>query len=335
MEQAPFSTFEAEVEAARSGVTRRAFDPRTKPIYVGLALGWAALLVAMPLVHLSVDPVLTAAFLLVCGLVAWVAACLRLRGFARTAAGIEAWALLSAASLTGILGTYVTARLAAPFADTWMVAADRLIVPGIDWPANMRGLGRQPLAMHWANRAYASIQWQGSLLILLCCLTGHADRCAAFVLRWMIALALVCGIFALLPCLGPYSYFHIAHSEVPSVGSNIGWHQPHLLTWLRMTGPIRLDPSALDGIVEFPSFHTVAAVLFAWGFWPIRWARWPMLALNLAMIAASIPIGGHYFIDVLAGAVIAWISIKLPRWSTGLRSVRHFIAKLDATPRLA
>lgn len=319
MEQAPFSTF-----AAGSRIStiepHRAFDRRMAPIYAALMIGWAVLAVAIPLTGLSMDGLLVGMFVLICGLFCWAAACLRLRGLARIATGIEAWTLLMLSCLTGILATYVVARMGAPLADGWMAAADRHIAPGLDWRETVIAIAHRPLLMHVANRAYASIQWQGSALILLCCLTGQTDRGIAFVLRWTIALALVCAVFAVLPCLGPYAHYGIAHADVSGVGSNIGWHQPEILASLRTEAHIRLDPSALDGIVEFPSFHTAAAILLAWGYWGIRWARWPMVALNLAMIAASVPVGGHYFIDVVAGAVVAWAAIKAPDWIVSRRA---------------
>lgn len=320
MDQALLDRSDAGAGLAAPVLRRNAFDPKTFPIYAGLAVAWVTLSVAMPLAGLSIDVTLTLVFILVCSLFAWAAACLRMRGFMRAATGLETWMLLTLSCLTGILGTYVAARHAPPLADGWMAAADRTLLPGLDWRETMIGIARHPSLMHLANRAYASIQWQGSLLILLCCVAGQADRCTAFVLRWMIALALVCVIFAFLPCLGPYAHYGIAHAQVPGVGSAIGWRQPEILAGLRMEESVRLDPSALDGIVEFPSFHTAAAILFAWGFWAIRWARWPMLFLNLAMIAASVPIGGHYYVDVVAGAIVAWVAIKAPRWIVSLRA---------------
>jgi membrane-associated phospholipid phosphatase len=320
MEQLPFSAFQAEARTAHGAAARRPFDFRMMPIYGGLALAWLVLLIAMPLAHVSVDVPLTVAFVVVCGLGVWAAACLRMRGLVRTATGIEAWALLNLSSLTGIIATYVAARYSAPLADHWMVAADRRILPGLDWRTLVVTVAHTPMLVHGANWVYASLQWQGSALILLCCLAGQAERCPAFVLRWMITLALTCAGFALLPCYGPDTVYALTHAEVRAIGSNAGWCAPPIMAWLRSAGSVRLDLAALDGIVTFPSFHAASATLFAWGFWSIRWARWPMLVLNLAMIAASVPIGGHYYVDVLAGVAIAGISIALPTWWSRYRA---------------
>jgi membrane-associated phospholipid phosphatase len=44
------------------------------------------------------------------------------------------------------------------------------------------------------------------------------------------------------------------------------------------------------------------------------WLFWPMAASNAVMIAATPIFGGHFFVDVLAGAVIFWISVRISGW---------------------
>ena len=65
----------------------------------------------------------------------------------------------------------------------------------------------------------------------------------------------------------------------------------------------------------FPSFHMALAILFTWGFWRIPVARWIALALNVAMAAATPLSGGHYFVDLIAGAVVALVCIAGVSWA--------------------
>ena len=60
----------------------------------------------------------------------------------------------------------------------------------------------------------------------------------------------------------------------------------------------------LGGVIAFPSFHTVIAMLTmqAW-FWN-RWFRIPVIAWNLAVLFTTLPIGGHYFVDLIAGTLL-------------------------------
>jgi membrane-associated phospholipid phosphatase len=60
-----------------------------------------------------------------------------------------------------------------------------------------------------------------------------------------------------------------------------------------------------EGIITFPSFHAALGIIFIAGLWPIPVLRWIGLIVNVLMIAATPVEGGHYFIDVLAGVVIA------------------------------
>lgn len=75
-----------------------------------------------------------------------------------------------------------------------------------------------------------------------------------------------------------------------------------------------LDWSHIDGLVTFPSFHTTAAILLAWSMRNVPIARWVFLVLNILMIVATPTHGGHYLIDVLAGAVLAVASIAYVNW---------------------
>jgi membrane-associated phospholipid phosphatase len=41
--------------------------------------------------------------------------------------------------------------------------------------------------------------------------------------------------------------------------------------------------------------------------------RWPALALNVVMIASCPFIGGHYIVDLIAGAALAWGAIVIAK----------------------
>ena len=66
-----------------------------------------------------------------------------------------------------------------------------------------------------------------------------------------------------------------------------------------------LVPSELGGIITFPSFHAAAAILALWAFWGIWWLRPFALITNVSMLLATPVIGGHYFVDILAGILVA------------------------------
>jgi membrane-associated phospholipid phosphatase len=70
----------------------------------------------------------------------------------------------------------------------------------------------------------------------------------------------------------------------------------------------------MNGIVCFPSFHTVMALVILQGFVnsPLKWLALPWSALT---IVSTVPMGGHYVVD-LAGGVLVWaLTCWLAAWA--------------------
>jgi membrane-associated phospholipid phosphatase len=67
----------------------------------------------------------------------------------------------------------------------------------------------------------------------------------------------------------------------------------------------------MAGMVSFPSFHTIVAVLTAWALWPLRIIGPIAVLLNAILIVSTVPWGGHYLIDIPAGAAIAVLGITV------------------------
>ena len=107
--------------------------------------------------------------------------------------------------------------------------------------------------------------------------------------------------------------FHNPPAELRDVvGQDAGiWHFVHFEA-LRSGAMRTIDPAAIEGLITFPSFHTALAVVTAWAFWRTRYIAVPALLLNLTVIASTVPVGGHYFVDVFAGAAIAGLDPASP-----------------------
>jgi membrane-associated phospholipid phosphatase len=77
---------------------------------------------------------------------------------------------------------------------------------------------------------------------------------------------------------------------------------------LRSTGHFVIDPFRLQGVVTFPSFHVAMAAMTVAAWRDDRRLRWWMLYFNLVVILSTVPIGGHYLIDLPAG-LLCWAVI--------------------------
>jgi PAP2 superfamily len=83
---------------------------------------------------------------------------------------------------------------------------------------------------------------------------------------------------------------------------------------LRGGGPLSFGLSQLQGLISFPSYHTVLAVLLTYAH--RRSSLLPAIALVNAIMLFSIPsYGGHYLTDIIAGAAVALLAIAVNKAS--------------------
>ena len=74
-----------------------------------------------------------------------------------------------------------------------------------------------------------------------------------------------------------------------------------------------------EGLITFPSFHTIWAVLLVAAFYGCRRLFWPVALLNVLVVLSTITTGMHYFSDVIAGLMISAVVI----WATKDRPPRQ------------
>ena len=164
-------------------------------------------------------------------------------------------------------------------------------------------------ASHWlgllVNRSYPMLFPLMKISILLPVLSGRVKYAQEFLTSNLVAFALGLPLFAMLPAIGPWYGFHLEPRTDEAAC------QAALLL-LRSRGPYTFSPPG--GVICFPSFHVVWAILCAQALWGFRWLRFPVLAVSAMIILSTLTTGVHYFCDVLAGILVATISIFLPRW---------------------
>ncbi|MFT8690040.1 phosphatase PAP2 family protein, partial [Acetobacter orientalis] len=85
----------------------------------------------------------------------------------------------------------------------------------------------------------------------------------------------------------------------------------------------------MEGVYDFPSFHAVLGILFIYAHRGLK-TFYPFLILNVIMIVAAIPVGGHYLSDILAGIAVAGFTILLTKALE--QNKRTKAAKANHTP---
>lgn len=231
---------------------------------------------------------------------------------------LEALTLFSAVSLFGGLASYAVAALTVGYADGLLAAADREV--GFDWAALYRLTVQTPWLQTAGRLAYGSIYDVPILLLAGLSFGRQARHMRRFLLAYALALAATVVIFAWFPAKSPLAHLPAAaFSYMPLTGAQ---HVPTIEA-LRSGRLNVINVAWLYGIIGFPSFHAVSAVLFMWGGWSVRWLRWPGAAVNLAMLASTPIEGTHYLVDVVGGIAVAGLAIllvlgaeraRLPKW---------------------
>ena len=175
-----------------------------------------------------------------------------------------------------------------------------------------------------AIAAYSAHHWFGNIIsgtyalltpllcaaILVPALTGKVRNAQQFIVSNLFAFLIGMPLFGFLPAVGPWFGYHIAPTPDQLIV------QQTVLN-LRTPGPYSLQ---VYGGVCFPSFHVIWTILCANALWCFKFLRIPLAVLSTFIILSTMTAGWHYFVDVLAGLVLAvaivLLSQALCRWHT-------------------
>lgn len=199
---------------------------------------------------------------------------------------LAAWAPLGALS-------YLAAGLGLPYVDAQLAAIDRAI--GFDWQAWRSFVHGMPGVEAALRIAYFSSFVQIYALIFVAGLAGRGDRVrelVALLIATGVAVVVLSGLF---PAQSAWAYY--------GVDLHKAYHLADLNTLREQTAQV-IDVGRQTGIVTFPSYHTAIALILVWVTRGIAPLFWPALILNVGVLVAIPTEGGHYLVDMLAGAAI-------------------------------
>lgn len=285
-------------------------ERRALPAYALVALGLLLTAIAVPLAGFTVAPSVWTGFFLM-PFIAVAGMLARRIGLSRLATALESGALLYGQGLSLLLLLFPLAAFSAPYADAALAKADSAL--GFDWVAYARLIepAIDPLVL-----AYKSFHWQPALLIAALIATAQTDRLWRLVTAASVAGLATAALFPLFPARGAFVHYQLTGYALKGDGPLA--FSP-ILDLLK-SGHRVISPDLFTGLVSMPSYHAASAAMFVWAGWRVRLLRWPLLALNLALCAAAIVVGGHYLVDILVGLAIGAASVGLTRPSPARRT---------------
>ncbi len=219
-------------------------------------------------------------------------------------AGLSLAAFVSMPAPLSLL-SYAAASLGArfPLQDAGFAAIDKAI--GLDWLAFVALVNEWPTLVHILKAGYhytiAAVIYALAFLNVI----RRADRVAEFVWAMFLTCIVANIVSALLPANGAYVWHAPAADIRSAISADSGvWHLQHYEA-LR-AGTFRFfDLARTEGLVTFPSYHTAMALLIPLalrGFGVVTALGWIFAAI---VVVSTIPIGGHYLIDVICGVALA------------------------------
>jgi membrane-associated phospholipid phosphatase len=220
-------------------------------------------------------------------------------------------AQMTSIGLIAIGYSYFAASLAMPLQDELFMAMDRAL--GLDWQPMMQWVSARQWRIDLASFGYASLTYQSFAVapLLVLFMRFHAIQILTF--SSLISVIVTVAVFAALPAVSTFAHLGIVDQMREILHVTGGFSHLPDLAQARAGGPLVLYQQP-QGMVAFPSFHACAAVLLMRAYWQVPMFRWPAVALNLLMIAATPFIGSHYFVDVIAGIIVAIGAIRLACW---------------------
>jgi PAP2 superfamily len=198
----------------------------------------------------------------------------------------------------------VSARLGMgiPWQDSRLVQLDQLF--GINIPDVM-----QWASHHWlgylANESYPLIVPLIYVAILLPILLGKVRYTQLFTKTNLAAFAIGLLLFVVVPAIGPWYGHHFV------VNPDQAAFEAALLP-LRNPGPYLFNPPG--GVISFPSFHVIWAILSAQALSGFRLLRIPVAVFSGMIVRSTMTTGAHYFCDVLGGIFVSAAAIGTVRW---------------------
>ncbi len=255
-----------------------------------------------------------------CAFVALGATALKARGWTRVGGFLTLCAqCLVATVMLGCL-SLVHATLAFPYRDETLRAWDAAL--SFEWSSFTTWVIANPPVLQIMNAVYYTLFAQPFLVLAICCWLRRQVLAVVFVNAWVITLMIIVIVYPFFPAVGNVVTHAPMTDELWVSRVPAAWVEYQVMEDLRHGALAVLTSSEFIGIISFPSFHAGGAVVLAWAFARIGGWGWAGVVLNTLMWIATMPIGSHYLVDVLAGSAVAAIGIAAARRLRFVRSQR-------------
>ena len=185
---------------------------------------------------------------------------------------------------------------------------------GFRWEPTIAWLNSSPLAVQLLVASYKSVGITIPICLLFFIATGRSRELWRLVALMALGAFFTAAISCFVPAIGGYTYYG---PDPKSVSEFLrAWPQAgtyFVAGLLEVHGRqfTTLDLSHVVGIVQFPSFHGIMALILIIVARPYPLLFWPVLVVNVVMLASTVPVGGHHGVDVLGSLAVVAASLAI------------------------
>ena len=210
------------------------------------------------------------------------------------------WVTIFAASgMILAIYSYLCVKVSGSLIDQQLLNFDKYV--GLDWVALRRWVNERSLINQILRLSYNSGIYQLMIIPQLLVLFRKEKDVYALYSFFFIS-AIICPLISIFfPANSLFTVFKVGGDEEATVSH---------FKILRENIPLDINIEDLQGLISFPSFHTMLGIGFAYYVRNVPVVFPFLLVLNLVMIISTITEGGHYLLDTLLG-VLCGISIIL------------------------
>lgn len=207
---------------------------------------------------------------------------------------------------------YLSVSAGFPLVDTALHQIDTAL--GFDWLAVVAWVNRHPLIQELLLAGYNALSNLTGFTLVTLVVLGMFERLREFLLIFAITIVITLLVGLVFPAIGAYAFYQPGKEITSNIPPAAGvYHLPFFVP-LRDGTMTLISLDRVVGTITFPSFHTTMAIILTWAVrrTPVFWIYF---AINTVMIASTISHGGHYFIDLPGGALVAIAAIyAVQRW---------------------
>jgi len=195
--------------------------------------------------------------------------------------------------------------------DQWLMQLDAAIF-GYVWERYVAFFTDYPNLIAALRIVYVSVFSMFLVTVLSLGLSGEARKLQHMVWTAAIAGMLTLIIWSALSTFGPTAIIATPRPVVAQADILVNVDYGRVLRSFAARGIDGNANATLGGLIAFPSFHMVMALIAAWFSWR-HWAGYVVIPLAAIMAPATLLHGGHHLLDIFGGLVVFIVALVVAR----------------------